>query len=393
MSGTPVCQITSAGIVRPDFAACLTYAQTAMRSIYGQDLYLGSDCQDGQLMALFANAIHDVNGEAVAAYNAFSPSTAQGAGLSSVVKLNGIRRRSATASTADVLIVGQAGASIVDGLIRDANGLLWSLPSPILIPDEGQLTVTATCQELGANAAPAGTLTSIASPTLGWQSVTNPDAAIPGLPIETDAVLRQRQAFSTALPSLSLLDGLLGAVMAIPGVTRLRSYENTSDVLDANGLPGHSIALVVEGGDAATIAAMIARKKGPTVGTYGSTVITTADANGVPRRIAFFRPTSVPISYAITVQNLGGYTLAVNAQIKAAIADWTNALRIGESVRRDEAFVPAKLSNGAGAKAYKITSFALARAGATPVPADAILAFNEVASCTPEAVQITVVSA
>ena len=39
----------------------------------------------GQFMALLAAGIHDANGETLAAYNAYSPSTAQGAGLSSVV--------------------------------------------------------------------------------------------------------------------------------------------------------------------------------------------------------------------------------------------------------------------------------------------------------------------
>ncbi len=82
---------------------------TAYRGIYGQDIYLGADSQDGQFMALLANAIHDCNGQTLSVYNAYSPSTAQGNGLSSVVKINGIRRKSATYSTCDFLCVGQVG--------------------------------------------------------------------------------------------------------------------------------------------------------------------------------------------------------------------------------------------------------------------------------------------
>ena len=112
MGTTPVCQITDAGIVRPTFENVLGYVQSAYRGIYEQDVYLGADSQDGQFMALLANAIHDANGETVAAYNAYSPATALGAGLSSVVKINGIRRKSATYSTVDLLIVGQVGSVI-----------------------------------------------------------------------------------------------------------------------------------------------------------------------------------------------------------------------------------------------------------------------------------------
>ena len=59
---------------------------------YGSDAVLTPDSQDGQLLAVFAQAIYD-NGQAlIAIYNSFSPATAQGAGLSSLVKINGLAR-------------------------------------------------------------------------------------------------------------------------------------------------------------------------------------------------------------------------------------------------------------------------------------------------------------
>ncbi|WP_204312555.1 baseplate J/gp47 family protein, partial [Escherichia coli] len=83
------------------------------------------------------------------------------------------------------------------------------------IPPAGQITVTATCQTLGAVAAPSGAIDTIATPTLGWQSVGNPIAAAVGLPIETDRQLRQRQALSTALPAQTILEALVGALFAV----------------------------------------------------------------------------------------------------------------------------------------------------------------------------------
>ena len=163
----------------------------------------------------------------------------------------------------DLLLVGQAGTAITNGIAKDVNGVKWALPASVTIPPAGQITVTATCQTIGAVSAPAGSITQIGTPTLGWQTVNNPSDAVEGAPLETDAALRQRQAVSTALPSLTVLDGIIGAVACLPGVTRWAVYENDTDATDANGIPKHSISLVVEGGDATAIANAIAGKKTP----------------------------------------------------------------------------------------------------------------------------------
>ncbi|WP_042720517.1 baseplate J/gp47 family protein, partial [Herbaspirillum sp. B65] len=240
MGTTPVCQITVAGCIRPTFADCLTYVQATYRAIYGTDIYLGADCQDGQFMTLLANALHDANGETLATYNAYSPATAQGAGLSSVVKINGIRRKRATFSTCDFLCVGQSFVAVSGGIVTDPVGYQWSLPS-FVIPATGQITVTGTCMTIGSVALAAGAVDTaagkgaIATVQRGWQSVTNPVAAAVGAPVETDSQLRQRQSLSVALPAQTVLGGLVGALSAISGVARLRAYENSTNQPDANG--------------------------------------------------------------------------------------------------------------------------------------------------------------
>ncbi|MBP30412.1 baseplate J/gp47 family protein [Methylobacterium sp.] len=395
MGATPVCQITAAGCIRPTYPDVLAYVQASYRAIYGTDIVLDAATQDGQFMALLAAGIHDANGETLAAYNAFSPSTAQGAGLSSVVKINGIRRKSATFSTCDFLNVGQAGITITAGVITDPAGNQWSLPD-FTIPDVGQITVTGTCQTLGAIAlAPNAVDTangkgSIATVQRGWQSVTNLAAAAPGEPVESDSALRQRQSVSTAIPSQSLLEGLYGTLLAVTGVIRCRMYENDTDYTDANGLPGHSICAVIDGGDAQVIADLIRRKKG-NAGTYGTTVMQSTDAAGIVRNIAFSRSTEVPISYALQIRKLGSYTAKTDLDVRAALSDWTNALGIGNSVYRDQAYVPAKLNGTVEGAGYEIVSLAVARDGNMPLQSDVALAFDERAVCTPNSVTTSIV--
>ncbi|KAA2237662.1 baseplate J/gp47 family protein [Salinarimonas soli] len=387
----PLAQITETGITAPTYAEVLAYLQGEFRRIYGADIYIEPDSQDGQQIAVFAQAIHDTNSMAVAVFNAYSPSTAQGAGLSANVKLNGLARRIASFSTVDLRIIGQAGATIVSGVVRDADGNRWVLPTSVVVPPAGEITVTATAAAPGALRAPAGTVTTIATPTQGWQSVTNPLAATPGAPVESDADLRRRQAVSTMIPSRSILEGLVGAVAELPGVTRYRAYENDGGAPDANGQPGNTIALVVQGGDTTAIAQTIALKKGPGSGTHGTTVVDVVDSFGITRAVRFFRPAVVPIRVALNLTALPGYTAAIQAKVVQSITDYLNAQPIGLPVYWMRLLVPANLFGAAESRTFEINSLTVAR-GANPLAAaDVAIAFNEAMSGQISDVSITVV--
>ncbi|WP_199091545.1 hypothetical protein [Bosea sp. ASV33] len=390
----PVCTIDENGIYKPDYATVLAYFQDEFRAIFGQDIDIDPDTQDGQQIAIFAAAVDGANAMALQVYNAFSPSTARGVGLSSVVKINGIKRLVASNSTVDLTLIGQAGTTITGGVAKDGAGNQWLLPASVTIPAGGSITVTGTAKEAGALIALPGTVTTIGTPTRGWQSVTNGSAAAPGQPVELDAELRQRQTISTALPSLTVFEGTIGAVASVSGVQRLKGYENDTGTTDANGIPAHSISLVVDGGDASAIAQAIAAKKTPGTGTYGSTSVTITDEYGVARAINFYRPTTATIKVAISLKALAGYTTAIETSIKQAIVDFVNGLDIGGTsgaVEWAEVFVPANLDLASGAKTYKITSLTIAKNGGSFGTADLPIAFNEAPSAALTDVAITVV--
>ncbi|MDN8056379.1 baseplate J/gp47 family protein [Burkholderia multivorans] len=383
--------IDANGITAPTYADVFAYLQDQYRSIYGADTYLEPDSQDGQMIGVFAKAISDVNSVAIAIYRSFSPATAQGDALSSNVKINGIARKVASYSSADLVLVGQAGATITNGAAKDTNGVQWLLPATVTIPPSGTITVTATCATIGDVSARAGTINQIATPALGWQSVTNPADAAEGAPVENDAVLRQRQTVSTALPSLTVLDGIIGAVANVSGVTRYVAYENDTSATDANGIPSHSISLVVEGGDATAIANAIAAKKTPGSGTYGTTAVIVTDIYGRPITIRFFRPVAAPIAATVTIKALTGYTSQTGQQIQQAVSDYINGVQIGGglsgSVEWGDALTAA--NSVGGGITFKLSGLTLTgpRGAGTP---DVALLFNEAASCTPADVTLVV---
>ncbi|QUN56144.1 baseplate J/gp47 family protein [Burkholderia cenocepacia] len=386
---TVAATIDANGITAPTYADVYAYFQAKYQAIYGTDVYIDPDSQDGQLLAVFAQAIADCNSVSIGIYNSFSPSKAVGAALSSNVKINGIQREAPSYSSADLTLVGQAGTTITNGIAKDGNDNQWALPATVTIPPAGQITVTATCTTIGAIAALAGTINQIGTPTRGWQTVTNASDASPGAPVELDPALRKRQTVSTALPSQTVLDGIVGAVANISGVTRYRAYENDTEVTDANGIPAKRIALVVEGGDANAIANAISVKKTPGSGTYGTTNVVTFNRYGMPVPINFFRPTDAPISAVVTIRVLTGYTTSTGTALQAAIAAYVNGVDIGggaaAAVEWDDCIAAAKAIPGSAT--FKIISLVLTGPRGAGAP-DVALLFNESASCTADQVQI-----
>lgn len=386
--------VTASGISAPDYQTILTSITSYFQQIYGTDAYLDPDSKDGQMVALVALAIHDANNTAIQVYNSFSPSSGKSDALTRNVKINGIARKPATNSSVDLTLTGTPGTTINNGSAKDANGIIWNLPASVTIDTGGSIIATATCANSGAVAAVIGSVNQINTPTRGWTSVTNANAATVGSAVEKDSELRVRQTQSVALPSLTPFDAVDGALANIDGVTRHKLYENDTDVVDSNGISKHSISAIVDGGDATVIAQTIRGKKGQGVGTYGTTTVTVPDKYGNPHPINFYRSTDVPIYIAISLKVFTGYTTQIGEQIKQAIADYINSLLIGDDVLLSRAYSPANLGvvSGGNAKYYDISSLQIGKSAGAVASANVDIAFNESASCSTANIALTVTS-
>ncbi|WP_036771787.1 baseplate J/gp47 family protein [Photorhabdus australis] len=383
--------INKNGINAPDYQTILNGWKTIFRDIYGEDIYIESDSKDGVFLSLIAYVVHGCNNAFIASYNSFSPATAVGEGLSRNVKINGITRKSPSNSTVDVLITGRAGTIIRNASVRDDIGNTWSLPDEVTIDTHGLATVTAVCQKTGAIGALPHTINQIATPTLGWQTVTNPVAATLGRGIETDAELRIRQAVSVALPSRTIMDGLIGAIANLHGVSRYQGYDNDTDETDENGIPAHSIAIVIDGGDSKEIAQTILIKKTPGIPTFGTTSEIVTDNTGNKKTINFYRPTLVPIYIEVQIKPFIGYTSDIGNNIRTEVSNYINSLYIGDGIYVTRLFVPANLCNKNGSQTYEVLSVAAGKSASTIGAANIDIAFNEAPTCSPENIKIVTV--
>lgn len=389
MIESPVFNVTENGIQAPSYAEILEYFQEKAKSIFGQDVNLDADTQDGQLLAIFAMAISDVNAQAIAAYNQFNPNTAVGVGLDSAVKTNGIERQTATNSTVDLVLIGQAGTVINNGVATDDSSNNWLLPSQVVIPVSGEITVTATAEDVGAIEAPPNTITQIGTPTRGWQSVNNPTQAVVGVAVETDSQLRDRQAKSTELPSVSLWEGIIASLLNLDGVTRVSGVKNDEDAPSPEGVPGHTIAMIVDGGEVDEIGKTIFLKKGEGVGTYGTTETTYIDTYGFPNVIKFSRPTIVNVYVTLTITPSSTYLSTAADEIKARIADYINSLAIGEDVNIARVLASAVKDCETGMDdRFEVSAIVMGESSGGQTASSVPIEWNEAASCDLENVTV-----
>jgi uncharacterized phage protein gp47/JayE len=392
MASPPVPTIDAAGITAPAFIDAYTYFMESYQSIFGLDVYIEPDSQDGQDLGIRATAFFLACMSMVAVYNSFRPGYAQGAGLDSVVKINGIRRKVPSYSTVDLRIIGVAGTTIRNGVVTDDASNSWALPETVIIGRTGEVTVTATCLTIGAITAPPHTITNIESATQasGWQSVDNPSPAAPGAPVETDAELRERQTISTMLPSRSIADGLNGALASIDGVGIMRVYDNDNWGPDEYGIPGHTVAVVINGGNRQDIVDTIRKKKGMGVSTYGTTWEFSPDIAGVNKKIYFSRPRFVPITWYVSLKANPGFTIAIEREIAQSLVDWTNAIGIGNTLVLPQALIPAQLNGEPNSRTFRITALTVARDGIEPHFGDIAFAYDECAECSVSNIYFTV---
>jgi uncharacterized phage protein gp47/JayE len=388
--------IDSTGYYYADFPTFLAWYTANYQSIYGADVYLGADSQDGQWVTVQAQAASDLAQVGASIYNSFSPLTAQGLGLARVVRINGLTKEVASYSSVVLTIVGVAGTSLINCVAQDVLGQLWEIPATV-IPSGGSITVTAQAATLGFITAEPNTVTTIYTPTLGWQTVNNASAATPGGAVESDAALRIRQALSTALPAQTVLQGQAGAVANVTGVTKVQYYENDSETTNSYGMPPNSITIVAIGGNATEIAQAIQVTKTPGVITYGgnnpvSTLV--YDSEGMPLYINYDEGATAEIQVTVNLTPTVGWSANYIPLIQAAVAAVINATAVGGNQQSGilyyTSLFPAAYLNGTPqGQTYDITGITVGKNGGGQSAANISLLFDENPVCN-ASVDVTV---
>ena len=182
--------------------------------------------------------------------------------------------------------------------------------------------------------------------------------------MENDFELRGRFSLSVLGPSSSIFESLQESLAAIPGVTRVRGYENDTSATSTGtvppnvpaGIPSHTISFVVEGGNDVDVATELYMKKTPGCGTFGTTTVKLQSVTGNILAVNFYRPKYTNVKVKITIKQLDGYTSDYVDKMQEAISTYITEMSIAEALYNSVLIsVALEAMNSKNYPAYTVT--------------------------------------
>lgn len=278
------------------FAEIVSNKRAKAKEVFGEDIDLSEPNILNLLINLSSWGEDNIWQLAENVYHSMSPAYATGEALTDLATTIGIVRRTATRSTGTVTFTGVDGTKIISGLrLSTTNGKVFTTTESGEIKD-GTAKIKVESLEFGADTnVLENSITEFMMPVSGLNSVNNIDPTSGGQDVETDAELYNRYMVSITKGGGSTAAAIKAALLATEGVLDAEVKENVSDI-EVNGLPPHSIAPVIHGGEDDTVARTILEHKAGGIRSYGTTLITISDDDyGTEQKIGFTRVQTVPV--------------------------------------------------------------------------------------------------
>ena len=301
--------INSTGVIVPDTAETRATVEAEFQSVFGTDMPLDPSTPQGGLVTLLTEARDGMVRNNAELANQINPDLAGGVFLSAIWRFTGGKRRPGSFSRLiGVELAGQPNTLIPAGSIATASesGAQFATTAAVLIGPLGTVTSDFQALEAGPINVPIGGLDSIASGVLGWETVSNPSAAIPGKLVEGDIPARLRRRQTLALQTISSTEAIISALYDTDGVESLSFRENvapTTQVIDGITMVAHSIYACVDGGADEAVAFVLMREKTDGAAFNGAvTVNVTQPLSNQVIPVQFDRPDEIQVFVRFTVR-------------------------------------------------------------------------------------------
>ena len=377
--------ITAAGLQIQDVATIRSELATAMRTKTGIQTLLADDDSSplGQFLGVLAERESLVQELTQDLYLAAYVVSATGAALDLAVARNGITRDPATQSTVVLQVTNPnppAGGALTvpaGAIVELSTGDRWGAVLGGVVADGATVAMDFMAIEAGPITAPASSSWSWVTSFTGSNELTlaNAAAAETGAAEETDPALRVRYFQALAQPGAGTLRAVLAKVLTLATVQQARVYENDTDTTGIatpeviTDLPPHSLLLVARGTftDAQVCALIWAGKPGG-IGTWGNTLATITDGEGIEHLVRYQAASEKVCTLVLTIT---GSASAYAAAVKAACVAYVTALGLGDNVAHVR-LVAAVLGAALGATAVSgtLNGTALSLSGALAVAYD-----------------------
>lgn len=297
--------------------------------IYGSDINTDSNSPDGQLVNIFALSKQDILNFIVEDYNSKNPDTAVGVALDAVAQLCGLVRKGGTYTQTPVTVVASGSVNLLGldtstpyTISDNAGNLFYLITSASLTAGSNILEFQAA--KIGAVQVVINTITTPVSIIPGITSVNNPSPPdVLGVNQETDSQFRIRRQKSVSAPSQGYLQSLYGGLNNIVNLNTANVYENNTNTTDGDGIPGHSIWVVVNGGSDSDVAEAVYNYRNAGCGMKGSVNVNITQVDSSVFVIQFDRSISENLYLEFHLDTINGGVIDNTAIKNFLVANWT----------------------------------------------------------------------
>ena len=268
------------GIEQPSASSIREELEQMFISIWGSKINLDASSKQGQLITSLTTIILEKNAQVAKALQSFNPKTAENDSESgmywqdAIGNIYGMEREGATNTTVLCNLTGRSGTVIPDtAQAISTNGDVFKITQSVTIPASGQVSVYFTAVESGAIPADSGTVNTIYTPVVGWDTINNTSSGIVGRDIESREDFENRRIAFLGRYSTNQVESIKAELLSVEGVIRCLVKENdedTAQTIQGVELPAHSVYCVVEGGSLNNIGSAIRLKKSGGSSTSGS---------------------------------------------------------------------------------------------------------------------------
>lgn len=284
-------------------------------NIFGPDEDVSPHSVLGMFIELIAESQFELWQALESNYNDSYIDTSSGIALDRLVRLKGVKRKSAQSEKAALTIHGLDYATIPKGLlIGTSKGIQYkSIEEKTILSGSASVQFEAVIPGLAQRVVP-NTLNVFVNPNLDFYTVINPQSSSGGSEEETDPELLSRYL---ELVTTEKGSGAIAYVKAQienePSVVSCSIRENKLNV-PVDGLPANSLHFIVDGGSDDLVANLIYKYKPAGIGLSGS-VQKTIDEN----IIYFDRPSDLPIYAKVEIWKNASFDNSSISFIKSSI--------------------------------------------------------------------------
>ena len=358
MTAVPSPTFGDKGFVAPTEAAILAGVQADINTALGGGVNPGLKTPQGQLASTATAIIGDKNASFLWFVNGVDPALNSGRMQDAIGRIYDMQRIPGQPTVQPCTCGGLAGVVIPVGALAEdkSNNVLWICQEAGEIPPGGSITLQFACINFGPTPGPVSL--TIAQAVFGWDTVVPSGDAALGRLVESPSEFAARRAASVAANAVSILDAILGKVLAVTGVLDAYVTENVDALpLLVGGviLGPKSMYVCVLGGAAQDVANAIWTRKAPGCSYNGNTTRTVVDQNPqyVPPapsyNVSFETPFIVNVAMLVVLKTNPGIPANALALIQAAVvaafagADGGTRAKIGSTVFASRYYATVKL--------------------------------------------------